>query len=41
MGEPEQPENDSNRAVENAVMLGFFVRIDGGYSQDTGLCSAR
>lgn len=25
MTEPEPPENDRNRAVENAVMLGFFV----------------
>lgn len=25
MTEPEPPENDGNRAVENAVMLGFFV----------------
>lgn len=25
MTEPEPPENEGNRAVENAVMLGFFV----------------
>jgi hypothetical protein len=25
MAEPEPPENEGNRAVENAVMLGFFV----------------
>lgn len=27
MAESEPPENDSNRAVENAVMLGFFVLL--------------
>lgn len=25
MSSPEPPENDGNRAVENAVMLGFFI----------------
>jgi hypothetical protein len=25
MTKPEPPENDGNRAIENAVMLGFFV----------------
>lgn len=25
MTEPDPPENDGHRAVENAVMLGFFV----------------
>lgn len=25
MASPQPPENDGNRAVENAVMLGFFI----------------
>lgn len=25
MSSPEPPENDGNRTVENAVMLGFFI----------------
>jgi len=27
MAEPEPPEDEGNRAVENAVMLGFFVLL--------------
>jgi len=27
MTKPEPPENEGNRAVENAVMLGFFVLL--------------
>jgi len=27
MAGPEPPENEGNRAVENAVMLGFFVLL--------------
>ena len=27
MTKPEPPDNDGNRAVENAVMLGFFVLL--------------
>ena len=51
MSNPEPPEEEGNRNVENAVMLGFFVvlvaagvlaaRHHGRRPQGAGLCSAR
>jgi hypothetical protein len=48
MGEPEPPEDQGSRSIENAVMLGFFVVLVGGGSlaarhhgrcaQGPGLC---
>jgi hypothetical protein len=38
MSEPEPPENGDNRAVENVVMLGFFIVL--WWPQVSG-CSGR